>query len=118
MVILTGNKEQLEGCENVSPEQRAYLAAVLQDGAGYYARNVHEEFAVARLDNEVLPLVINHGGSSSCYLTSPLCHYADYPYDFVLARDNIAGKRSILAMLRALRALLYTSPRGSTASSM
>jgi hypothetical protein len=60
------NPELVEWPEAVRPERRAFLAALLQDGATCYARNVHEEFAVARLDGQVLPLVVNHGGSSSC----------------------------------------------------
>jgi hypothetical protein len=95
---------QLECPESLRPELHAFLAAVLRDGARCYVRNVHEEFGVVRLDGCVLPLVVNHGGTSSCYLTSPLCHYANYRYDLLRAAENVVGKRSMLAELRALRA--------------
>jgi hypothetical protein len=98
------SQEPLAWPESLRPERRVFLAALLQNGPGCYARNVHEEFAVARLGDGVLPLVINHGGSSACYLTSPLCHYADYPYEIVRARSYFAGKMATLAVMRALRA--------------
>src|SRR5262245_53486150 len=96
-----GNPERLEWPAAQRPELREFLTAILRDGATCYARNVQEEFALIQLDDCVLPLVVNHGDSSSCYLTSPLCHYADYPYQIILGGENMPGKRSILASLRA-----------------
>jgi hypothetical protein len=81
---------------------REYFSALLEGGISRYLSNSDEEFCVARLDDTVIPLVINPGGGRACYLTSPTCHYVKYARDFVAGLEGSAARLPLLGLLRAL----------------
>jgi hypothetical protein len=83
---------------------RARLAARLLShyvahGTGGYIENAEHEVAIALVDDEVTPLVVNHGDGSSCYLTSPYVNYFAYAKDFVLTLEARWLRWLLLAFL-------------------
>jgi hypothetical protein len=63
----------------LSTERAAYLVAFLREGATTFVKNgAGIRIAVAVVGRAAIPLVINDGQSTGCYLLSPYVHYIAY----------------------------------------
>lgn len=74
--------------------------------AGYYIENSKHEVILASIANKIIPLVINNGNSSTCYLTSPYTNYISYAKDFICSLRNLRLKFFLFVFLKIITGII------------
>ena len=83
-----------------------FMLDYITNGTSQYINNANHEVALAVIDNEILPLVINHGNGSSFYLTSPYVNYIEYAKDFIASLNNTLIRKLLLWLTRLITVLV------------
>ncbi|RKH65862.1 GNAT family N-acetyltransferase [Corallococcus llansteffanensis] len=78
----------------------------VEHGTAPYLANTRHRVLLADVDGQVLPLVVNDGDDSRCYLTSPYVNYISYAEDFARSVKERAVRWGLLAFIRAVRAAI------------
>jgi hypothetical protein len=107
------DSERLLGRVPVHPEQAAslrYLAEFLRVGPQGLIETVDLPRLVLRVENELVPIVVNDGREALCYFLSPRVHYVDYMREELA---KIHGNREAALLSHAVGLLgSVTAPLG------
>jgi hypothetical protein len=81
------------------------LGRYVREGTEGYIANTSHDVMLAVVGEHVIPLVINDGRSSQCYLTSPYINYVEYALEYLSSVRNrwlLSPLRIFLAALAAI----------------
>ncbi|MGI0119996.1 hypothetical protein [Zooshikella sp. RANM57] len=80
-----------------------YFVPIVKNGTKSYIDNVDQPLLIAKVDNEIVPLVINNGEQDQCYLTSPIAYYIHYVADFIRTINHKPLRISLQLLIAGLK---------------